>query len=78
MTHVRRPNRRPLSPEIARQISGETCPRTGKIRYPDEVVADHVIRQMRTHDDRGDALERFRCQRPPVGCGDWHVGHGGS
>lgn len=71
MTHVRRPNRRPLPPEAQYQLDGATCAATGKRRYS-EVEAAHVVRQMRPRDPDPDALESFACR---LGCGDWHVGH---
>ena len=70
MTHVRRPNRRPVSPEVARLIDGETCPTTGKVSYPDEYAAALVLRQQRHNDPRGDALESYRC------ADHYHLGHG--
>lgn len=75
MTHVRRPNRRPMSDDVSRLLQGETCGATGKVRYPDQHSAGLVMRQQAARDPRGDALEIYRCRG---GCPDWHIGHGAS
>jgi hypothetical protein len=58
-----------MPPDVDRQLTGELCATTGKVRHSTEATAAHVARQMQLRDDR--TLEVYRCSS----CRDWHVGH---
>ena len=72
MTHVRRPNRRPIK-GLDELINGGTCRVSGKVRYLDERTAEvartHLL--TRTADPERHLLRVYACRD----CGDHHVGH---
>lgn len=75
MTHISKPNRRPI-PGLAELVNGGSCRWTGKVRWLDERTAQRALEKIAQHDpdaERAARLEVFQCGR----CGDWHVGHRG-
>lgn len=72
MTHVSKPNRRPI-PGLADLVNGGSCPSSRKIRWLDERTARQALEQIGRHDPDADRLGVYQCAR----CGDWHVGHRG-
>lgn len=73
MTHVRRPNRRPV-PGMTDLVDGGICTLSGKVRYLDARTAGRALTSVASHDpdpERVSRLEVYHCAR----CADWHVGH---
>jgi hypothetical protein len=73
MTHVRKPNRRPLVVLSSAGAGGDDlCPIAGKLRYLDERSARLALTQLGSRNAEPDrVLATYRCPS----CGDWHVGH---
>ena len=73
MTHVRRPNRRPI-PGLAELVNGGACAASGKVRYLDRRTAE-TARMMTAHADPDPArAARLHVYLDPW-CRDWHIGH---
>ena len=73
MTHIRRPNRRPI-PGLDALVNGGSCASSGKVRYLDQRTAEHARRILATRDPDAARLESYR-HGGAGGCGDWHIGH---
>lgn len=70
MTHIRRPNRRPI-PGLAELVNGGSCSTSGKVRYLDERTAGMARDLVARHDPEPARLEVYH----HGACGDWHIGH---
>lgn len=70
MTHVRRPNRRPI-PGLDELVNGGACTSSGKVRYLDARVAGQARDLVARNDPNGQLLEVYH----HAACGDWHIGH---
>ena len=73
MTHVRRPNRRPI-PGLDELVNGGVCASTRKIRYLDSRTAQRALAQVATEDPDPERRATLHIYRHDD-CGDWHVGH---
>lgn len=73
MTHVRRPNRRPI-PGLAELVNGGACAASGKVRYLDRRAAETArVMTARADPDQARAARLHVYQH--AACGDWHIGH---
>lgn len=70
MTHVRRPNRRPI-PGLGELVNGGSCATSGKVRYLDQRTAARARDMVAKHDPDAERLHVYH----HGACGDWHIGH---